>query len=62
MTETKTKSVTVRLTEREQRDLYRYCVKNKRSLSFAIRKGLNNLEALSERYSGSAGEQPDNDS
>ena len=49
MTETKDKRVTIRLTEREQKVLYRYCNQNKRSLSFAIRKGIENLEPLTER-------------
>jgi len=61
MTETKTKTVTVRLTDKEQRELHRYCNRNKRSISFAVRKGIENLDLLTERYSGNAGVQPDND-
>jgi len=46
MREKRTKLVTIRLTDQEGRNLIKNCVDNKESISFAVRKGLNNLHLL----------------
>ena len=46
MNENKTKLIAIRLTDQEGRNLIKNCVDNKESISFAVRKGLNNLHLL----------------
>jgi len=46
MREKRTKLVTIRLTDQEGRNLTKYCVDNKESISFVVRKGLNTLHLL----------------